>query len=174
VFRVVRRHAAASREEKAIEREHEGRKEAIDAYFRAMRERAREEEERVKLVKLERIHKDQIRDMMVREVNQVRAITPMFEGSSIGGESSLPFVVTPSAHVESIGGVDTINFDQYRSQAVNENANSYDLVPIRQFEQSIAFQLTPSIGGGLDKYEESMNASIEENIHIEPFDGTVS
>jgi hypothetical protein len=57
-LRAIKRHTKLSLEEKAIEREHEGRKEAIDGFFQKMREKAREEEERVKLAKLEKIHKE--------------------------------------------------------------------------------------------------------------------
>jgi hypothetical protein len=58
ILRILKRHTKLSLEEKAIEREHEGRKEQIDGFFKKMREKAREEEEKVKLAKLEKIHKE--------------------------------------------------------------------------------------------------------------------
>lgn len=58
IMRAFKRHTKLSLEEKAIEREHEGRKEQIDGFFQKMREKAREEEEKVKLAKLEKIHKE--------------------------------------------------------------------------------------------------------------------
>ncbi len=54
-FRVMRKHARASVEERELERLHEGRKRAIDGFFQGLKERAREEEEKDKRDKLDRM-----------------------------------------------------------------------------------------------------------------------
>lgn len=81
-----------------------------------MREKAREEEERVKLAKLEKIHKEQIKEMMLHAAQAQRqdygrAITPMIEGSI--GDSTVPYMITPSQLDEHMVSqmTDTINFD---------------------------------------------------------------
>ena len=56
--KAFRKHARASQMERELEREHETRKLAIDDFFGNLREKAREEEERLKREKLDRIQRD--------------------------------------------------------------------------------------------------------------------
>lgn len=73
-----------------------------------MRDKAREEEERLRKEKLDRIQRDQLKMKMIEAAVLQRACTPLLSD----GNTSVPFCITPSQLTE-----DTINFDQYRSQA---------------------------------------------------------
>jgi hypothetical protein len=65
-FKAIKREAKLRQEEKRIEDEHDKRKRQIDEYFERMKVKAREEEERAKLDKLERILKEQLKEMMLQ------------------------------------------------------------------------------------------------------------
>ena len=68
-YKALKRHHAQNLQERALELEHGQRKQQIDGFFEAMKERARDEEERVKREKLEKMQKEKIKEKL-REVSK--------------------------------------------------------------------------------------------------------
>ena len=64
-FKALRKNVKASYQEREIEEEHESRKNAIDDFFGNLKVKAREEEERLKRDKLDKLQKDQIKTQLV-------------------------------------------------------------------------------------------------------------
>lgn len=96
MYRALRRHARACAEERELERVHEGRKRAIDGYFEVLRERAREEEEKVKREKLDKMQKDKIKEKL-REVSVgIRRAEETYGDMIAESGSNVPYVFTPS------------------------------------------------------------------------------
>jgi hypothetical protein len=92
-YKALKKHQAQNLQEKALEIEHEQRKQQIDGFFEAMKERARDEEDRVKREKLEKLQKDKIKDKL-REVTKAVRKAEEYEVSM--SNSSVPYMVTPS------------------------------------------------------------------------------